>query len=362
MLTRLLAILALVLAGVVSAGCGREARSAERRPPARFLVDVVRVEPELLRDTLATTGTLHARESVTLQAEIAGILREIRFEESKPVEAGAVLVVIDDAELNAQLASAEAELELRTALARRQRELLQAKAISEAEYDESQANLHIAEASKRRVEALLAKTLIRAPFAGVPGLRLVSPGAYLTPGTTITEFRDLGALKLDFSVPERYLPYVKVGTEVRFRVAGHADPFDARIMAIDPGIDSSTRTVLLRAELPNRDGRLLPGAFAEVDVPLREIPDAIVIPPIALVPGLKEQRVFVFADGRAAERVVKTGLRTQKGVQIVEGLKPGEQLITSGVLQLRDGLAVDAQERGRSEEVPLQPAAGDKRT
>ncbi len=340
LLPRLLfpAALALVL---FACGSGEKGVAGSGRAQSRYVVDVIEVRAAPLTDRLSTTGTLLPREAVTLQAEVSGIVREVAFEEAKPVESGAPLVLIDDSELQAQRASAAAELELRRALERRQRELLEAKAISEVEYEESVATLHIAEAGLRRVEAQLAKTRIVAPFAGVPGLRQVSPGAYLTPGTTITQFRDVSALKLDFSVPERYLPFLRTGVRVQFRVAGHSDPLEATITAIDPGIDRATRSALLRAELPNPGAALLPGAFAEVEVSLREIPNAILVPAIALIPGLKTQLVFVAEDGRAREREVSVGLRTAEGVQVTEGLRPGDLLITSGVLQLRDGLEVE---------------------
>jgi membrane fusion protein (multidrug efflux system) len=341
-------------------GGGEKGAGGPGRAQARYVVDVIEVRAAPLTDRLSTTGTLLPREAVTLQAEISGIVREVTFEEAQPVEAGTPLVLIDDSELQAQRASAAAELELRRALERRQRELLEAKAISEVEYEESLATLHIAEAGLRRVEALLAKTRIVAPFAGVPGLRQVSPGAYLTPGTTITQFRDVSALKLDFSVPERYLPFLRTGTRVQFRVAGHSDPFEATLTAIDPGIDRATRSALLRAELPNPGARLLPGAFAEVDVALREIPDAILVPAIALIPGLKTQLVYVAIDGRAREREVSVGLRTAEGVQVTEGLRPGDLLITSGVLQLRDGLEVETRRidtAGQPGETQPAPAA-----
>jgi membrane fusion protein, multidrug efflux system len=181
---------------------------------------------------------------------------------------------------------------------------------------------------------------LRAPFDGVAGLRNVSVGAYLTPGTAICTFQDISSLKIDFSLPERYLGLIKTGQVVYFRVSGRAERFEAKVAAIEPAVDVQTRSVTVRATVPNENTKLLPGSFAEVEIVLDEIPDAILIPSIALMPGLQQQTVFVHEGGQVVARKVQVGLRTSDAVQILEGLKPGDQLITSGILQLRPGMQV----------------------
>ncbi|HEX8311832.1 MAG TPA: efflux RND transporter periplasmic adaptor subunit [Chthoniobacteraceae bacterium] len=330
------------LAGVLLAGGCRKSAAPPKKQGGggMFTVDVVPVATQPLRETLSATGTLLARESVTLQAERAGAITEVRFEEGKPVKAGEVLVAIDDAELQAQAGRAKAQLELAMALETRQRDLLKTRGISEAEFDQSRANLSIAKAENQLAQAQLAKTKIVAPFDGVAGLRQVSVGTYLTPGTPICTFQDISALKIDFSLPERYLPHIRPGQKVTFRIAGRSDTFQAEIAAIDPAIDVATRSLQIRAMVQNEEQRLLPGSFAEVEVTLDQIADAILIPPIALIPGLKQQTVFIHRDGAAEERKVQSGLRTANAVQIIDGLQPGDELITSGVLQLRPGMKV----------------------
>lgn len=331
-------------------GAGRKSANA-----ASYLVDVVTVAPQPFRETLFATGTLVARESVQLQSERSGVVREVSFEEGKPMKVGEVLVAIDDSELRAQHARTKAQLDLAIAAEARQRDLLQSRGISPADYDQSLANLNIAKAEVALIESQLDKTKIRAPFDGVAGLRRVSVGTYLTPGTPICSFQDISSLKIDFSLPEVYLGYLKAGQKVTFHVVGRSEKFEATIMAIEPTIEVATRSLLVRATVPNEDARLLPGSFAEVEVVLGEIPDALLIPAIALIPGLKQQTVFVHRDGKVEERKVQAGLRTSDSVQIIEGLKAGDELITSGVLQLRPGMPVQVKRKNKADQ-PIKPA------
>jgi membrane fusion protein, multidrug efflux system len=348
----------LLVAWIGLAGCGKRTDSAQKpRSSASYLVDVVTVEPQPFRETLFATGSLVARESVRLQSERAGIVRQISFEEGKPVKAGEVLLAIDDSELRAQRARAKAQLELASAAEARQRDLLKSRGISAADYDQSIANLNIAKAELALIESQLAKTEIRAPFDGVAGLRRVSVGTYLTPGEEICSFQDISSLKIDFTLPEVYLGFLKPGQTVTFQITGRSDKFAATILAIEPTVEVATRSLLVRATVPNEDQRLLPGSFAEVEVVLGEITDALLIPAIALIPGLKQQTVFVHSDGKVEERKVQAGLRTADSVQIVEGLKAGDELITSGILQLRPGMTVQVKriEKARSAKKAATP-------
>ncbi len=321
---------------------GRAVQKPAGAAPPVFTVDTVTITPGSLSETLTATGTLLPRESVELQSERAGVVRQIAFVEGQPVKAGTALVRIDDSELRAELERAKARLALDTASESRQRALLQSRGTSQATYDTSVANLGAARAEANLIEAQIAKTVIRAPFDGVPGLRHVSLGSYVTPGTRIVSFTDTAALKLDFGIPERYASYVRINTDVTFRVTGRSESFRAHIYAIEPAVEVATRSVLLRAEVPNPDGMLLPGSFAEVKVVLADTPDALSVPAIALVPGLRQQTVFVFENGRAAPREVQIGLRTADSVQITEGLAPGDRVIPTGILQLRPGMKVEA--------------------
>jgi membrane fusion protein, multidrug efflux system len=311
---------------------------------APFVVDVIPIQTEPFRQTLSATGSLLAREAVQLQSERAGVVKEILFEEGQLAKAGDVLLTIDDSDLQAQLARAKAQLEVATAMEARQRNLLESRGISAADFDQSRANLDIAKAEVKLIETQVAKTKIRAPFDGIAGLRHASVGTYLTPGSTICTFQDISSLKIDFSLPERYLAFIKTGQTVHFRVTGRAERFEAQILAIEPAVDVQTRSITIRATLPNENTRLLPGSFAEVEVVLKEVPDAILIPSIALMPGVKQQTVFVHEGGQVSLRKIQVGLRTADSIQVLEGLKVGEELITSGILQLRAGMRVQVKQ------------------
>lgn len=346
------------------ASCGKKGpdsakKSRNAMPP--FVVEVIEVKPRRIEETLTATGTLVANESVVLQSERPSVVKEIHFEEGQMVKAGEVMVRMDDSELQPQLERAVAQRRIALTLEERQRELLNSRGISEYEYEQTVANVKIAEAEESLIRAQIAKTRIVAPFDGVAGLRKVSVGSYLTPGTTICTFQDISSLKLDFSLPERYLAYLQPGQSVRFRITGMSESFAAEVTAIEPTIDVQTRTMLVRAKVPNEDGRLLPGSFTQVAVTLEEIPDALMIPPIALIPGLKQQTVFVHDDGVVEERPVVAGLRTPNGVRIVEGLSAGEEVLITGVLQVRKGMKVEVRrvESAPSSEPDGSDAPGD---
>lgn len=335
-------LVALLSCSLALSGCGKKQHEAGKHDSgsAEYGVDVQVVRQQAFRETVFATGSLRANESVTLKAERAGIVKEVRFQEGAPVKAGDVMLLIDDSELQAQLAGAEARLALARAVEVRDRSLFATKMLSAAEYEQSSANLRVVEAELKLVKAQLEKTRVVAPFDGIAGLRQVSPGAYLTPGSSIASLQDVASLKLDFTLSERYLPVLRAGQKLTFTVAGQADTFTGTLTAIEPAVSVETRSLQLRASVPNQDRKLLPGAFAEVRIVLDENPSAILIPAIALVPGLNQQTVYLHRNGVAEEKKVQIGLRTSDSVQILSGLTVGDELITSGILQLRPGMKV----------------------
>jgi membrane fusion protein (multidrug efflux system) len=199
--------------------------------------------------------------------------------------------------------------------------------------------VQVQEAEIALVRAQIAGTEIRAPFDGVVGLRFVSLGAYVGAATRIASLQQFDRLKIDFSVPEKYAARVKPGNAVTFRTADGA-AHAGEVYAVDPRVDSSTRTLLVRAVCRNDRMRLLPGAFANVDVALSRVNDAIMIPAEALVPGLDERTVYVMEGGIARRRAIEAGARDATSVHVLAGLAAGDAVITSGLVQLRDGQAV----------------------
>jgi membrane fusion protein (multidrug efflux system) len=307
------------------------------------------VTPRLLKEKVTATGVVLADEAIELTAETSGRITSLNINEGARVAKGDLLVKINDAELQAERARARNQAELARVQADRQKQLLGSQGASQESYDVALNELRVREAEVKLIEARIQNTEIRAPFDGTVGLRQVSIGGYLTPNTRIATLQSTETLKIDFAIPERYMDRLEIGGTIAVTVAGLADAFNGSIYAIEPRIDEATRTLRLRARANNPGGRVIPGAFATVEIALREIPDAIVIPAGAIIPGLNEKNVFVLEDGKARPRKVETGLRLTSEILVLSGIKAGDIVITSGQLQLRPGMAVTAVKRSSAE-------------
>ncbi len=310
--------------------------------PEALAVETRLLAPGPIEERLATTGTILADEEVVIRSEIAGILEEVRFREGVRVGAGQLLVRLDDAQLAAERDRARHRLELARLSETREKDLLAQGLLSQDDYDRTLSQLRVLEAELRLAEAQLEKTEIRAPFAGRIGLRRISPGAAISPDTRITTLQALDTVKVEFTFPERYAALVRLGETIRFRVKGSEGSFAGTIYAIEPAVDRETRSLTARARSSNPAGRLLPGAFADVELAVREIDDALTVPAIAVIPELGGKKVFVVEDGRAQPRIVETGIRTETEVQIVRGLAAGDEVIVSGIQRLATGRPVAA--------------------
>ncbi len=307
-------------------------------------VRVHRVAPILLTERLATTGTLRANEEVEIVSEVSGKISAIHFEEGNRVAAGQLLLKIDDSELLADRQRALYRVELAERAEARQKQLLDDGVISSENYDVKLGELNVLRAELQLIEAQLLKTEIRAPFSGVIGLRWVSPGSYLSSQTRIASLHDLDPVKLDFTVPEKYSALMRRGDKITFAVEGFERAFGGTIYAIEPSVDASTRSLRMRARCPNSDGSLVPGMFANVDLVIRSVPEALTVPSIAIIPELGGKKVFVYDNGTAEPRTVETGIRTERAVQITSGLAEGDLVITSAIMQLQPGLEVEIEE------------------
>lgn len=303
-------------------------------------VSIKIVKPERVHDRLLATGTVLANEEVELKPEIGGRVTAVSFAEGSDVKAGQTLVTINDAELKAQVRKAEFQRKLAKEKEDRGRRQLDIDAISQQEYDILLSEFETREAEVDLVKAQLAKTRVRAPFDGRIGLRYVSVGSYVSPNTRIANLLDLDPVKIEFSIPEKYAGFVKEGNEITFKVQGVTNKFTGTVYAIEPQIDRVTRTVKLRARSSNRDGVLLPGAFAEVELILHEIDDALMVPTESLIPDLQGQKVYLLRGGKVASQLVETGLRTDKSVQVTSGVQAGDSVLTTGILQVRPGVPV----------------------
>ncbi len=337
----LIGALAVIRVTVLSSGpTGPATRSPGRGgggEPIPVSTWVVQSKP--VTDRVDAIGTIQANEEVQIRSEVPGRIERVEFREGSRVARGDLLLKVNDAELQAQLARARARQAIAESEAERQRQLFERGLTSDREHSVAVNEADVARAEVDLIRAQLRKTEIRAPFAGVIGLRSVSEGSYLTPATLVASIQDDTPVKIDFTVPERYAGRIAVGDRITFSVAGHTQEFTGTIYARESAIDPVTRTLRLRATSPNTDGALIPGAFANVGVVFDER-DAVQVPAFAVVPELGGHRVFVVHDGKAVGRSVDIGTRTDDRVEIVSGLAAGDTVITSAIPQLRDGLPV----------------------
>lgn len=305
-------------------------------------VETVAVALHAMPDEVSAVGTLRSNESVVLRPEVSGRIRAIHFEEGRPVDVGVLLVELDDGVQRAEQQQASANLELAEAHFQRTADLFQRKFVSQSARDEAASRLEIARAQLRLAQARLERMRIQAPFAGTVGIRNVSVGDFVKDGEALINIEDISTLKVDFRLPERYLPLIRPGLalDVRSDTLPEAR-FKATVAAVDPLVDAQGRAVVVRATFANADGRLRPGMFVRVRVVLAERPEVVAVPEEALVaaPG-DTQFVFQVVDGKARRVEVRTGVRRDTRVEIVAGLKRGDVVVTAGQLKLRDGMAV----------------------
>lgn len=304
-------------------------------------VKTAAVTREILKVEVTAIGTLRADETVMIRPEITGRVATLHFKEGQAVSEGDPLVTLDQGEYQAQLAGSAAQVGLEEISYRRLQDLQRKNLSSQQLLDETKARLDAARAAQMLAQVRLEKTVIRAPFAGTAGLRLVSPGAYVKPGDDIANLEGLGAMKLDFRVPETYLARLATGQTLTVRVDAWPDQgFEGTTYAIDPAVDPETRTVLLRARVPNKGNKLRPGLFARVSLVLERRENALMAPEQAIVPLGQTPFVYRVVDGKAVMTPVKLGLRRPGRVEILEGLKADDQVVTDGQLKIRDGAAV----------------------
>ncbi|MEW6051777.1 MAG: efflux RND transporter periplasmic adaptor subunit [Candidatus Zixiibacteriota bacterium] len=330
--------------GLAILGCGEGKTQGGGRPGgtgAKLAVDAVVIRPQPLENKINATGTLLANEEVELRPEISGRITGISFAEGGKVHKGQVLLKINDSELQAQYKGKQLAEKLAADEERRKQGLLDINGISQEDYDRAANNLKMIQAEREVIESQLAKTEIVAPFDGVVGLRYVSEGSYVTSAMLVATMQDIDPIKIEFSVPEKYARQITKGTTIVV-TAGELDTErQGTIFAVESKIDPKTRTIKARASVPNPDAALIPGSFVKVEITLERLPDALVVPAGVIIPELAGEKVFVVRNGQARSVLVKVGLRTETSVQIVEGLQPDDTILTTGLLQVVDGRAIE---------------------
>ena len=316
-----------------------------RMPPPPATVAAAEVQVESWQPFLQAVGSLVATQGILVTTEVAGKVSEIRFESGQQVEAGTLLLQLDDSIDRAELEGIVAERRLAELQFKRREELVEKKSISRSDYDEAQLRLENARAQLDTKQAQIAKKRITAPFSGLLGIRQVDLGEYLQPGAAIVPLQALDPLYVDYSLPERHLGLISVGQTVQIEVQAYAgETFTGRISALNPGIDPGTRSLRIRATLENPQSRLRPGMFAEVRTLLPQRPAVLTLPQTAITYNPYGDSVFVIEESETGttvqRRQVETGGVRNGRVEIAQGLQAGERVVIAGQVKLRNGQAV----------------------
>lgn len=298
------------------------------------------IKHQSLTEDISMVGNLLPDEEVNLTFETSGKIVEINFQEGTRVKKGDLLAKVNDKPLQAQLKRYEAQLKLAQDRVYRQSTLLEKDAVSQEAFEQARTELAMLNADIDIVKQNIALTELRAPFDGVIGLRNVSEGAYASPSVVVAKLSKISPLKIDMYIPERYADDISTGTPLTFTVEGRNQTYNASVYAKESEVDMATRTLAIRATYPNANGQLMPGRFISAKIRMSDIPQAIAIPTEAIVPEMGVDKVYIYRNGKAFATTVKTGLRTDALIHIIEGIELGDTIITSGTLQLREGLAV----------------------
>jgi membrane fusion protein, multidrug efflux system len=337
-----------------SAAAPAKGAPAKGGPPPGVAVEAVAVAMARLPQAITAVGSLRSDETVIVRPEIAGRIAQILFKEGERVKKGDVLVRLDDSVQQADLDKARANLTLSKSKFDRAVDLRKQGFISTQARDEAENLFKVAQADVEIMQARTAKLVLSAPFAGTVGLRSVSVGDYVKEGQDIVNLESIDPLKVDFRVPEMALSQVRDGQTLQVTLDAIPDrAYDGRVTAINPLIDANGRSVVIRAQVANRDGRLRPGMFARVRLFTSDARDSAMIPEESLFPVGEDKYVYKVVDGKALRQKVEIGQRRDGKVEVVSGLGASDVVVTAGHLKIRDGAAVTV---AAQPSPPTQPA------
>ncbi len=298
------------------------------------------VQAEAFQKDFNASGTLRPNEEISIMPEVAGRITAINFKEGGFVKKGQTLLEINNADILAQIRKLKAQRALQLKMQERQEELLAIGGISRQDYETTQTQIASIDADIAFQEAQLRKTRIIAPFDGRIGLRQVSLGAVVSANTVVATLQQVHPLKMDFSIPDQYRDAVAPGKTVFFKIQGIQESLSGKIAAVDPAADVNTRSITVRAVVPNPGNNLVAGAFAHVHVPFESSNDALLIPSQAIIPTTREKQVVVVRGGKAQMVTVELGTRTEDRVQVLSGIVAGDTVITTGLMQVKPGMDV----------------------
>ena len=326
-------LLTFALSACDSGKNGKDQQNSRQNAPQ--VVEGYIVRPTLLEQSITVSGTIKSFEETVLMPDVSGRVVMINLPEGKFVKKGTVLVRLFDEDLQASLRKLQTQLEIARQTKKRQAELLTVSGISELEYDQTTLLVNSYGDDIEVLKAQISKTLVVAPYDGVIGLRNISLGAQITPGTPLTTIREANQLKLDFSVPGKYSNEISEGKVVHFSVQGADTNYSARIIAAEGGVEAATRNLRVRAVIIRPDPALRPGVFATVEVPLEVNSKALMIPTQSVIPQERNKKVIVSKGGKATFITIETGTRRTRDVEVVSGLNAGDTIVTTGILFLR---------------------------
>lgn len=313
-------------------------KKAAQMPPA--IVSMVQAKPYEFQNQIQLLGDLQADQGIMVRPEVAGRVTQIFFKSGEFVEQGTPLLQLNPDILQAAVNQYQAQVTLDQQSFRRMQDLYNKRVSSKADLDTAVANLSSSEAALAKAKAELAQTLIRAPFSGRLGLRLVSLGDYVTAGQNIVQLQKTDPILVDFNVPEAYLDQIKVGDKMTIRSDAFSGSYSGKVDAFDAAINLDTRTLGARAEIANPKGLLIPGAAVTVEFFFNQQQAAVSVPQTSLVYSPQGDFVYRVVDGKAVPTVVKIAKQTNTDLIITEGLKPGDVVVSAGVNKVYPGAIV----------------------
>jgi len=338
MRTRLISVffVILLISGITACHSGSENKKAKNgRPALNMSVEGYIVSPKLLITTIQVTGTLLPFEETVLMPETSGRVVMVNLPEGKFVKKGTVLLKIFDGELQAQLKKSQNQLQLAEQTEKRQHELLKVNGISQFDYDQTVFQVNSIKDDIDLLNVQIGKTELKAPFDGMIGLKNISVGAQVNSTTNVATIRMVDRLKLDFSVPEKYSREITPGKELIFTVEGDSLYYPASVMATEEGIDQDTRNLNVRAVVDHVSSGLKPGGFATVQLELGKNTAALMVPTQAIIPQARNKKLIVSRNGKATFLTVTTGVRKSEFIEVLDGLKIGDTVVTTGIVFLK---------------------------
>lgn len=316
----------------------KEKKGGDKDKPLNINAQIIRYET--LDDIIKTIGSLMPDEEVNLSFEASGKIIKIYFQEGTKIQKGQLLAKVNDGPLQAELRMLEAQLPLAKDRVFRQKSLLAKDAVSQEAYEQVTTELDKLNAQIELVKSQIDQTELRAPFEGIIGLRQVSEGAFASPTTIIAKLTKITPLKIEFSINERQANSIKAGTRLNFWLQDDPNIYQATVYAIESEVDTKTRTLKVRAIYPNNKGALKPGRSASIDIKLQEMPNALTVPTQAVIAEMGRDIIYLYKGGKARQVEITKGIRTESKLQVVKGVKAGDTLIVTGVMQLRDDMNV----------------------